>query len=160
MFMYKIKYKLVPHSCLHFATVNNINRIHITRRFCYFAQIYFRTNIRVYSFSVQGAKLWNCLPLNIQNKASLGIFKHKLVDHYISTYWSKLATLLIYFLIQWRRGGVMAYCQYFLNIRNDIIHYLLIAIFILELWMSHFFPLYSSLLITQINFNFNLPVVS
>jgi len=123
--MYRIEYNLVQHSCLHFATVNNIIWIHITRRFCYFAQIYFCINIRSRSLSVRGPKLWNCLPLNIQNEASLGIFKHRVVDLYISTYWSILTTLFIYFWFnRGKGGGAVAYYQHFLYNINVIIFYL------------------------------------
>ena len=86
LFMYKIKFKLVPHSCMHFASINSASRVHITRRLSYFTRIKFRTNIRSRSLSVQGPKLWDLLPSDLQSENSLGSFKHKLVNHYISGY--------------------------------------------------------------------------
>jgi hypothetical protein len=86
IFMYKIKYKLVPQCCMHYATVNSADRFHNTRNLSYFVKIHFRTNIRAHSLSVRGPQLWDTLPLSIQQEARLGCFKRVLFQHYLLDY--------------------------------------------------------------------------
>ena len=86
IFMYKTKYKLLPECCLHYATLNNPERLHNTRNFSYFVRIYSRTNVRANSLSVRGPQLWDNLPRHIQDTECLGSFKRQLTQHYFSGY--------------------------------------------------------------------------
>ena len=85
-FMFKLKNNLLPLSCMNYVSVANIDRIHITRRICYFNIPSVRTNIHGKSITVRGPKDWNALPLRIQNLNGISLFKRELCAFYINSY--------------------------------------------------------------------------
>ena len=86
IFMFKIKFGLLPASCMHYVIINDINNVHYTRKKSFFKLMKFRTNLRELSISIRGPKLWNMLPEVIQNACSVCVFKKTLTIHYINLY--------------------------------------------------------------------------
>ena len=86
IFMYKIKYCQLPRSFSHYATVSNVLRHHDTRPVSYFIQLRSRTDIHGHSISVHGPRLWDSLPISIQQSTGIGALKSSLWAHYISSY--------------------------------------------------------------------------
>ena len=85
-FMFKIKHTIVPSSCLRFVTVSDSNRSHDTRKKTYFCMIGCRTVIREHSMNIYGPKLWDTLPVAIQDAVCLGSLKRSLLDYLCSFY--------------------------------------------------------------------------
>ena len=69
-FMFKIKYHLLPLSCMQYVTVSDSQRLHDTRKKSYFVIEGCRTVVREKSLNVFGPKLWDSLPRNIQDAHS------------------------------------------------------------------------------------------
>ena len=88
LFMFKVKHRLVPLACMRFATITDPQRLHATRTVYYFNMVGFRTVIRENSINVRGPRLWNTLPMVIQNSLSMRSLKHELVKLYIDLYTS------------------------------------------------------------------------
>ena len=84
--MFKIKHTIVPSSCLHYVTVSDSNRSHDTRKKSYFCIIGCRTVIREHSINIYGPKLWDTLPVSIQEAVCLGSLKRTLLDYLCSFY--------------------------------------------------------------------------
>ena len=84
--MYKVKYGLLPQSALNYTAVNDTNRIHFTRTFSYFTPISFRIGIRSKSIAGHGPRLWNSIPIAIQNSTGFGLFKRRVKDYYVNSY--------------------------------------------------------------------------
>ena len=59
IFMYKVKYGLLPQSALNYTAVNDTNRIHFTRTLNNFTIFSFLTGICSKSTAVHGPRLWN-----------------------------------------------------------------------------------------------------
>ena len=74
-FMYKIKHHLLPSCCLRYVTVTEPQRSHNTRKFGYFTIVGCRTVIRENSIGVQGPRICNSLPKDIQDLSSLVLLK-------------------------------------------------------------------------------------
>ena len=85
-FMFCIKNKLLPNSCLNLFKSSNQLRSHNTRHVSYFASVQFRTGIRENCIVVRGPKLWDRIPLSIQNSLSISAFKKDMFSEYISKY--------------------------------------------------------------------------
>jgi len=85
-FMFKIKNTIVPSSCLRYVTVSDSNRSHDTRKKSYFCMIGCRTVIREHSINIYGPKLWDTLPVAIQDAVCLGTLKRSLLDYLCSFY--------------------------------------------------------------------------
>ena len=65
IFMYKVKYRVLPQSVLNYTAVNDTNRIHFTQTFSYFTRISFCTGIRSKSIAVHGPRLWDSIEIAI-----------------------------------------------------------------------------------------------
>lgn len=85
-FMYKVKNHLLPLSCMRYVTVADPVRSYYTRKVYYFNLVGFRTVVRENSVSVRGPKLWDSIPMEIQNAPNLGSFKHKLTSLFCHAY--------------------------------------------------------------------------
>ena len=59
IFMYKVKYGVLPQSALKYTAVNDTNRIHFTRTLNNFTIFSFLTGICSKSTAVHGPRLWN-----------------------------------------------------------------------------------------------------
>ena len=90
VFMFKVKYHLLPLSCMRYITVVNTQRSYITRQSTYFNMVGYRTVMRENSLSIQGPRLWNLLPKFIQDVCSLAVFKHEIVIFFINAYKDEL----------------------------------------------------------------------
>ena len=86
LFMFKIKYHLLPLTCMRYITVMNTQRSYATRLSSYFNIVGYRTVMRENSVSVQGPKVWNSLPKSMQNVYSVAIFKRELITFFINAY--------------------------------------------------------------------------
>ena len=86
IFMFKLKFRQLPTSFHHYASITNIDRFHNTRHISYFIQIKSRTNIHCHSITVHGPRLWDSLPMTIQQSNVLSAFKSSLHNHYVSLY--------------------------------------------------------------------------
>ena len=61
IYMYKLRFNLLPISCLDYVVDLNLYRLHETRKRSAFKLLKFRTNIREQSLPVRGPKLLNSL---------------------------------------------------------------------------------------------------
>ena len=84
-FMYKIRHTLLPEPCLQYCQINMQHTYNI-RHFRYFASQPFRTNIRGQCISVLGPKVWNSLPLYVQECISIDNLKRVVSNYFISAY--------------------------------------------------------------------------
>ena len=84
-FMYKLKNHLLPYSCLKLVNVTK-SRPYCTRLNNYFEYISCHTVIRQNSITFDGPRLWDSLPLLIQNSLNIHLFNRLLKSHLISGY--------------------------------------------------------------------------
>ena len=85
LFIFKYKQHLLFACCLQYLSVNS-TRAYITRRNDYFKILPFRTNIRERCIFISGPRVWNSLPIAIQDSLHLGSFKKELIFYFISLY--------------------------------------------------------------------------
>ena len=85
LFMYKSKHKLLPNCCLHYCPLN-VNHPYGIRSTHYFLLAPFRTNVREQSISIFGPRIWDSLPHDLQNSASLLSFKTGVSKYLVSFY--------------------------------------------------------------------------
>jgi Reverse transcriptase (RNA-dependent DNA polymerase) len=85
LFMFKFKYCILPLSCMNYFSVNLIHS-HFTRHICYFNLASFRTSIRERCITVRGPRLWDSLPIALQNCSSIHMLKTELTNNIISVY--------------------------------------------------------------------------
>ena len=78
-FMFKVKYHLLPVSCMKHVTVSDFMRPYQTRYSNYFVVHCCRTVVRENSVNIRGPKLWNSLSSVFQKCLSLGELKKDLV---------------------------------------------------------------------------------
>ena len=88
--MFKVKYHLLPLSCMWYITVLNTQRSYITRQSTYVNMVGYRTVMRENSLSNQGPRLWDSLPKFRQDVCSLAVFKHEIVILFINAYKDEL----------------------------------------------------------------------
>ena len=81
IFMFKVKNKLLPLSCLQYFKIND-NRNYVTRNSNFFLHPPFRTDIRQQCIVVSGPRLWDSLKSNLQCDASISMLK-KSIDNYL-----------------------------------------------------------------------------
>jgi Reverse transcriptase (RNA-dependent DNA polymerase) len=77
IFMYKARTNAIPESCLKHFEVNVLS-VHNTRCSSYYKIFGFRTDIRKCAISIAGPRLWNTIPVTLQNSVSLSCFKKSL----------------------------------------------------------------------------------
>ena len=87
-FMFKIKYHLLPLSCMQYVTVSDSQRLHDTRKKSYFVIEGCRTVVREKSLNVFGPKLWDSLPRDIQDAHSIGFLKRLMLEFVCNSYTS------------------------------------------------------------------------
>jgi len=85
-FMFKVKYHLLPPSCMHYVTVSNPQRPHVTRKNPYFVLIGCRTVVRENSIHIYGPKLWDSLPRDIQDAISISSLKRIMLEFVCNSY--------------------------------------------------------------------------
>ena len=86
-FMFKIKCKLLPGICSRYVSVSNsAHRHHSMRKSFYFIHPSCRTKIRENSLSYHGPRLWETLPVSIQNSLSIGYFIRSTMAFLIASY--------------------------------------------------------------------------
>ena len=71
---------------MHYVTVSNAQRYYETRKKSYFNSESCRTGTRENSISVRGPRLWDTLPIEIQNSPTVGLLKRSLIILYINSY--------------------------------------------------------------------------
>ena len=85
MLMFKVKYKLLPLSCMHHFKIN-LQGVYNIRQYRYFENIAFRTNIRERAIAIYGPRLWNSLAQSIQSCPSQILFRRQFVTSIFSEY--------------------------------------------------------------------------
>jgi hypothetical protein len=85
LFMYKVKCKLLPVSCMQYCKINQ-RSMYSTRQKNYFDVDVFKTNIRERSIAVSGPRLWNSLTQEAQSCTSLSFFKRLIVNSIFIAY--------------------------------------------------------------------------
>ena len=84
-FMFKLKYHMLPVICQTLVSVQTTHA-YATRSCNYFVFIFGRTCTRQNSLNFNGPRLWDKLPLSIQNMNYLPNFNHALIPHLIMKY--------------------------------------------------------------------------
>ena len=85
LFLHKHRNFNLPASCTHYCTVS-INRPYEVRQKGYFCEYSFRTNVRERSIRIMGPRLWNAIPVSLQNCKSYHLFKRDIKTYLISFY--------------------------------------------------------------------------
>ena len=85
-FMCQFKRGMLPHSCMHYFTVNNITLTYALRNNNNFNLPFCRTNIRQRCVCYSGPKFWNTLPYDIQNSLCLSSFKCAVRQYILNSY--------------------------------------------------------------------------
>ena len=85
LFMHKIKFQLLPVSCLQYFKLNT-HRVYATRQKYYFDIATFRINIRERSIAINGPRLWHSLSNNLQDCTSLNTLKRLIVESFLNVY--------------------------------------------------------------------------
>ena len=86
MFMYKVMCRDLPDNLLNYFVLNLQVHHHNTRNSALFHIDCSRTNLRKFSINCTGPKLWNSIPVYIQNAKSLYIFKKSYVAYLVNSY--------------------------------------------------------------------------
>ena len=84
--MYKMKHNLLPNVTNSYVLLARNDREHDTRHCSFFKIKKFRTTTGENCIAVRGPRIWDSLPLEVQEKTSISLFKRELLLHYISTY--------------------------------------------------------------------------
>ena len=84
-FMYKIKFCLLPQHLLHFAALS-LDDHYNTRKKNQFVFVFARTNFRQRNIRFCGPKIWDALPVEIQNTCARALFKRNLLHYLLSLY--------------------------------------------------------------------------
>ena len=86
-FMFKVKNNLLPIICNNYVTVASMaSQVYVTRHHSFFNILGCRTGLREKSLKIRGPKIWNRLPVLIQNLCSFLTFKRELFSLYINSY--------------------------------------------------------------------------
>ena len=85
-FTYEFKRGMLPDSCMHYFTVNNITLTYALRNNNNFNLPFCRTNIRQRCVCYSGPKFWNTLPCDIQNSLCLREFKYAIRQYILNSY--------------------------------------------------------------------------
>ena len=81
-FLYKLKYLLLPSSCMHLVQISVPRRVYPTRSHSFFTYPKCRTVHRERDISQRGPVIWNALPTTITNLSNIGVF-HSSIQAYI-----------------------------------------------------------------------------
>ena len=84
--MFKVKYHLLPLSCMRYVTVLDSMRPHDTRKSPYFVILGCRTVIRENSVNIFGPKLWDSLPDEVKGALNLSMLRRSLLEHLCNSY--------------------------------------------------------------------------
>ena len=85
LYMYKCKNSLLPVYSKQYCFVN-VSRPYPTRHFSYFAFCFCRTMVREKCIAILGPKLWDSLPLHLQESFTLCAFKRDIRCYFFSQY--------------------------------------------------------------------------
>ena len=85
-FMFKVKFNLLPLSCMRYVTVSDSKRAHDTRQNSYFVIEGCRTVIRENSINVFGPRLWDSLPDEVNFVVNLISLKRTLLEFFCNSY--------------------------------------------------------------------------
>jgi hypothetical protein len=86
LFVFKFKCNLLPASCMHYFTYS-APRLYNTRNVCSLLKLNnFRTDIRERSICIDGPRVWNSLPTEIQSCTSIGMLKRAVLQHFVFSY--------------------------------------------------------------------------
>ena len=83
--MYKIKHNWLPSVAITYVLFAPNDREHVTRHSSFFKIKKFKT-VGENCTAVRGPRIWDSLPVEVQDKTNISLFKTELFLHYISMY--------------------------------------------------------------------------